>query len=154
MRQISFLFAVLFMLCIAKAQNPQWITYSTDGNHVTSIVIERDYLWIGTRGGNLVKINKKNHKKIFITKNYPGFPNCMITSLAIDNKGNKWIGTAGGGLVKFDGSTWTVYNKNNSGLSSNYVKSLAIDAQGNKWIGTWYNGLVVFNEKGVVISTK
>ena len=55
MRRIIFLFAVLFMLsCIAKAQNPQWITYSTDGNHVTSIVIERDYLWIGTRGGDLV----------------------------------------------------------------------------------------------------
>ena len=113
MRQISFLFAVLFMLCIAKAQNPQWITYNTDGNHVTAIAIEGDYLWIGTRGGNLVKLNKNTHEKIIITKNHPGFPNARITSLAIDDKGNKWIGTSAG-LVKFDGVNWTVYNTENS----------------------------------------
>ena len=76
-----------------------------------------------------------------------GLPDNNITSIAIDNNGNKWIGTYYG-LVKFDGATWTVYDRSNSGLPDNYVTSIAIDNNGNKWIGTYGHGLACFNENG------
>ncbi|MGB7568595.1 MAG: two-component regulator propeller domain-containing protein [Chitinivibrionales bacterium] len=72
-------------------------------------------------------------------------PSNLVTSIAIDDSGNKWIGT-GGGLSKFDGTKWTVINTANLGWPENFVTAIGIDASGNKWVGTdSYGGLAKFN---------
>jgi ligand-binding sensor domain-containing protein len=125
------------------AQNPEWITYS-NGNLIRSIVIEGDYIWVGTSTG-LVKLNKTTGEPVFYNTSNSGLPGNDVRSLAIDGSGNKWIGTNGGGLVEFDGTNWTVYNTSNSGLPVNSVYSPAIDGSGNKWIGTFGGGLAKFD---------
>ncbi len=47
----------LLIVCIGKAQNPEWIGY-TNGDAVLAIVEDNSFLWIGTNGG-LVKLDKK-----------------------------------------------------------------------------------------------
>ena len=131
---------------VIYAQNPEWINY-TNGQNVTSVVIEGNNVWIGTTGG-LVKLNKTTGEKTFFNKSNSGLPSNSVSSIAIDGLGNKWIGTYG--LAKFDGTTWTVYTTSNSGLPDNTVNSIAIDSSGNKWIGLNRNGLSVFKEGGVV----
>jgi hypothetical protein len=61
-------------------------------------------------------------------------PSDFVTTIAIDEQGNKWIGTVPdfniGGIAKFDGVSWSVYNTSNSGLPENSVWAIAIDEQG------------------------
>jgi len=59
-----------------------------------------------------------------------------VTTLAIDEEGNKWIGTLRRGVIRFDGTSWIEYNTANSGLIGNEVRSIQFDSQGNVWFGT------------------
>ena len=70
-----------------------------------------------------------------------------ITSIAIDNEGNKWLGTPEG-VSKFDGTSWTTYNTAD-GLADNFVQSIAIDSQANKWFGK-ENGISKLSGEGIV----
>jgi hypothetical protein len=69
----------------------------------------------------------------------------QVTSISIDNSGNKWIGTIDSGVSKFDGNTWTTFNHSNSGLSSDSINSIAVDLQGNIWFGTFGQGVSKYN---------
>ncbi|MCH8903568.1 MAG: T9SS type A sorting domain-containing protein [Bacteroidetes bacterium] len=62
-----------------------------------------------------------------------------VSSLVVDDTGNKWMGITTVGLVKFDGTNWTTYNKTNFA----YIPSLAITANGNIWVGG--NGIAKFD---------
>jgi sugar lactone lactonase YvrE len=116
------------------SQSKEWIGF-TSGNFILSFADEGNYIWIGTAGGGLVKLNKSTGEFIVYDKWNSGLPDNFIWSIAIDKQGNKWIGTPDG-LAKFDGVNWTVYNTSNSGLPYNWVHAIAIDGGGNKWIGT------------------
>jgi ligand-binding sensor domain-containing protein len=74
-----------------------------------------------------------------------GLPDDWVTSVAIDEWGDKWFGTNYEGLTKFSNNSWFVYNITNSGLPVNDVRSIAIDGSGNKWIGTWDGGIAKFD---------
>jgi len=131
----------LLMFSTTYPQSPEWINY-TNGDYVSCLAEEGDYMWVGTTGG-LVKINKISGATFFLNKDNSGLPSNRVFSIAIDSSGNKWIGTWYG-LARFDGTNWTVYKTYNSGLPSNVIRSIAIDVSGNKWIGTWY-GLAHFD---------
>jgi ligand-binding sensor domain-containing protein len=120
----------------------EWIVF-TSGRYIQCLVEEGEYLWVGTDGGGLVKLNKSTGELIVYGNWNSGLPDNVVNAIAIDVQGNKWIGT-GSGLVKFDGVNWTVYNTSNSKLPDNRVFALSIDVQGNKWIGTG-SGLVKFD---------
>ena len=124
-----------FFINFAFSQNPEWINF-TYGNDIRAVALEGNYVWVGTLGGGLVKLDKTNGNMTFYNKANSGLPDNRVLAIAIDGQGNKWIGT-GGGLAKFDGVRWTVYKTSNSGLPSDVVRTIAIDEQGNKWIGTW-----------------
>jgi sugar lactone lactonase YvrE len=130
------------------SQSQEWNVYNTKGKFITCLAEEGEYLWVGTYGGGLVKLNKSTGEIIVYGKWNSKLPDNYVSAIAIDAQGNKWIGTRGGGLAKFDGVNWTVYNTSNSGLPDYAVTAIAIDAQGNKWIGT-ERGLAVFREGGV-----
>jgi surface antigen len=127
---------------IQPAFSQEWIVF-TSGRYIQCLVEEGEYLWVGTAGGGLVKLNKSTGELIVYGNWNSGLPDNVVNAIAIDVQGNKWIGT-GSGLVKFDGVNWTVYNTSNSKLPDNRVFALSIDVQGNKWIGTG-SGLVKFD---------
>ena len=56
-----------------------------------------------------------------------------LWAIAVDKSGNKWLGTLKYGLIKFDGSTFTVFNKENSLLKGDCSTNLFVDSKGNLW---------------------
>ncbi|MDR2621644.1 MAG: T9SS type A sorting domain-containing protein, partial [Dysgonamonadaceae bacterium] len=112
-----------------------WVNY-TNGDMVTKILNDGDYLWIATDGG-LVKMNKQTEEKTFYNRANAGLPENHLRSLAKDSNGNIWVTTQNQGVGKFDGTNSTVYKAGNSGLpTSQYCQSIAIDNENNVWIGT------------------
>lgn len=71
-----------------------------------------------------------------------GLTGTWISSLVIDETGNKWIATDHG-VSMFDGEKWINYTTED-GLANNLVYAIAIDSSGNKWFGT-YNGVSKFD---------
>ncbi|MCR4416766.1 MAG: hypothetical protein NUV92_03360, partial [Ignavibacteria bacterium] len=145
-KTISFFLFLFFFIYpnLSLSQNPEWVNF-TNGDVVTAIALEGDYVWVGTFRGGLVRIDKRTGNMTFYNKANSGLPDNRVRAKAIDGQGNKWIGTDGGGVAKFDGVNWTVYNTSNSGLPNNYVRAIAIDGQGNKWIGTAEGGVAKFD---------
>ncbi len=93
MKRILFLFVnILLSVFYANSQNPQWINY-TNGDQISSIAYEGEYIWIGTYNGGLIKLDKVNGCTTFYNRANSGLPNNRIRSIAIDQFGNKWIGT-------------------------------------------------------------
>jgi ligand-binding sensor domain-containing protein len=140
---ISLIF-VLIVINPSLSQTQEWIGF-TSGKNIWCLSEEAEYLWVGTIGGGLVKLNKSTGEFIIYDKWNSKLPDNYVMAIAIDKGGNKWIGTYTEGFVKFDGVNWIVYNTSNSGLPSNDVRAIAIDAQGNKWIGTGFEGLAKFD---------
>lgn len=123
---------IFFFIFFNSFSQGKWINYKNN-NDCSSIAIDADTVWIGTKDGSIVKRNINGNMLKTLNKIDELFNN-KIYSIAIDSQGNKWFGTWGGGVSKFDGSTWTTYKTN--GVSSCDVRSIAIDQQGNKWFGT------------------
>jgi hypothetical protein len=57
LRCLSMLFVSLFISFSAHSQNSEWENY-TSGREVTALVEEGNYIWVGTSGGGLIKIDK------------------------------------------------------------------------------------------------
>lgn len=76
------------------------------------------YLWIGTGGGGLNRINKKQNTVEYITE-ADGLPNNVVYGILPDKNGNLWLST-NKGLSKFDSMERTFRNYDvEDGLQSN-----------------------------------
>ncbi|MDR2407226.1 MAG: hypothetical protein LBE13_03825, partial [Bacteroidales bacterium] len=117
------------------SQLSDWVNY-TNGDMVTEILNDGDYLWIATNGG-LVKMNKATEEKTFYNRANAGLPDNHLRRLAKDRDGNIWVTTQYHGVGKFDGINCTVYKDSNSELpTSHNCTSITIDNDDNVWIGT------------------
>ncbi len=91
---------LLFISNFSLSQTKEWIVY-TSGNYISSLAEEGNYLWVGTRGGGLVKLDKTTGEFIVYDKLNSGLPDNDVYGIAVDGQGNKWIGTYGGGLALY-----------------------------------------------------
>jgi ligand-binding sensor domain-containing protein len=92
-----FSFALVFYT-ISYCQSDQWINYFGP-TQVNSLAAEGEYLWIGT-DINITRMNVSSGELEFFRNKEIGLPEDPVSSIAVDNQGNKWIGKKGGGLVK------------------------------------------------------
>ncbi|HVZ39712.1 MAG TPA: two-component regulator propeller domain-containing protein [Candidatus Kapabacteria bacterium] len=131
--------AILALLCLipmagAQAQWVHWSNY-LDGSVVGVLLNDGGFVWAGSLGGGLVKIEKVSGNKTYYDRATSGLRNMTINAMLADGNGNIWIGTDGG-LMKFDkGTNWTAYNMNNSPLPSNAINALAYH-NGTLWVAT------------------
>lgn len=65
----------------------------------------------------------------FIRGRYLG---ARISSIAVDNTGNKWLGTSKSGLTKYDDKTFTNFNYRNSKIG-HLVRAVYNDSEGRIW---------------------
>jgi len=98
-------------------------------------------LWIGVRGGGLVRY-KNNAFKHYTRED--GLLHDVVNCLMEGPAGALWIGTHGGGIFKFQGNKFTPFNKEN-GLPSDIVRTIYKDSKENPWFGT-NNGLSRFRD--------
>ena len=126
-------------------------------NTITTITEDKDgYLWIGTWGNGIIKLDRNTEKGVHIY-NEPDNPNSLgsnrVLDILADKEGNIWIATFGAGIDKLvkDYSAknnsnskflhYTSQNNYEKSLSDNKVITLFEDKIGNLWIGTFYGGL-------------
>ena len=127
-----------------QEQDPNSLSH----NHITSLWIENDtYLWIGTRGGGLNRLNLHTYKN----KRYPatGKPGALshpeVLCIFGDRQGRMWVGTEVGLNVKQANSdefyTFQADPSNPDALQAEAVLSVEQDHQDRIWVGTWDGGL-------------
>ncbi|OJJ15935.1 hypothetical protein BKI52_37080 [marine bacterium AO1-C] len=134
-----------------KSKNQQsWLRLRSP--HISTIFQDHrvpDELWIGSRGGGLVKLDKRKKEltKVYLSEeSFNGTSLSQRTVIAItkDYKGNLWVATRKG-LNRFDPRREVFTNyfhspTNKQSISGNYITTLYIDKHQTLWIGT-RNGL-------------
>lgn len=122
---------------------------TTNDNTISSDIIyslqqDKRYLWIGTRGGGLCRMDKRT--EVFITykhiapspkespKNARSICCNDIISLLLDSDGSLWIGTTEGVSVMRGGAFTTINIKN--GLPNDNIHSIVQDVSGRIWLST------------------
>ena len=111
-----------------KAQNDQWFQF-TNGNHIMSLGEEKDFIWVGTGAGSLVRIDKKDMNPTFYNAVNSGIKANQVQSIAIDSTGKKWFGNVAG-LTAYDDKVWVNYNTENSALPQYRVQAITIGQDG------------------------
>ncbi|MBI4652131.1 hypothetical protein HY745_12830 [Candidatus Desantisbacteria bacterium] len=130
---------------ITKYDSTGWTNFSDITNkRVTSIAQDsQGYLWLGTWGGGILKINKNQNTIVNRYKRADGLLSDYINSIYISPDGNIWSAAWLGGLSKFNGTTWVSYTKAD-GLGGETVYSIAREAAGIYWFVT-DDGLTKFD---------
>ncbi len=135
-------------------ENKELINSITDN---TIMAIRQDsegYLWIGTFGGGIDRLNTKtesftNFSKISLPQN--SFTDVEILSLFVDRSGILWAGShLGEGVTKIQKyySKFELINSRSGGglkLNDDVVWSLFKDSKDNLWVGTYRGGVNVLN---------
>jgi hypothetical protein len=79
-----------------------------------------------------------------------GLPTDRISTISIDNSGNKWVGTLWCGLVKYEDNNWTVYDYSNTGIHFNVITSIVFAEDHRIWVATDSVGIAVLDEGTVI----
>jgi signal transduction histidine kinase/ligand-binding sensor domain-containing protein/DNA-binding response OmpR family regulator len=114
-----------------KTFKRQEIENSLPANEISALLIDGEYLWVGTWRG-LCKINTKTFR---ITRvNLSG--NDVVRTLYKDRNGDVWIGTASG-LIRYTGNGPEIFTRESHNLSHNTIRSIYEDTDGVLWVGTY-----------------
>ncbi len=121
---------------------------SLSHNHITSLWIENDtYLWIGTRGGGLNRLNLHTYKnkRYLPSENVGSISHGEVLCIFGDQQGRMWVGTEEGLNVREVGAdefhTFQADPSNPGALQAEAVLCVEQDRQGRIWVGTWDGGL-------------
>lgn len=126
-------------------------TNSLTNNSVRNILVDGDYLWIGTDGGGVCRLNTKNkhidnkfncEESIFSSSN----PQWVIHFMK-DKNGRLWVSTSEGIYTYHNGHYERIKFKNEEHLSINEIKMSFEDSKGRIWIATTSKGLSLYNPK-------
>lgn len=112
-------------------------THFRVGNrNVKGLLIDGDYVWIGTSGGVIRYDIKTDSHKVFDNKIDGLISNGIFHISKIDGK--LYVGTYGGGLSVYDmdADSWKNYNIPD-GLADQFVYDVHKTANGDLWIATW-----------------
>jgi signal transduction histidine kinase/DNA-binding response OmpR family regulator/ligand-binding sensor domain-containing protein len=136
--------------------NPE-VSNSLSGNHIRSILEDKDIVWIGTTANGLNRYNFKT--KTFTYYNTYNSPvrlkNDAITSLTFDSDHNLWIGSVIGiEILKPDGkSLWRPASADK--FPEFAIDALAKDCFGNIWFGDHMNNFgVIWKDKSNIFHVK
>lgn len=114
-------------------------------NNLVSCFAEDDeYLWIGTEGGGVNRLNKKTGELKSYTHmfNRPSLSFDNVKSLAFDAAGRLWIGMYRAGLDCFDVQKGTFHNFRLDQQSD--VKKIVLEADSGLWCANQSNQYVSF----------
>lgn len=135
-------------LCYVNVnENSAFKTYHTQNSGlsyapVSSFAEEGDYLWIGTEGGGINRMNKVTGEfSSFSTKNSVAFTN--IKSLVIDGERNLWISTYREGMDIYKTGQHKVVNYKHSkddpnSLLVNDVRKTILEGDTGMWVAYQY----------------
>jgi signal transduction histidine kinase/ligand-binding sensor domain-containing protein/DNA-binding response OmpR family regulator len=109
---------------------------------VNSVFAEEKYLWIGTAGGGLHRVERATGA-IAYSAHDPHLPSSLssdfVTAIHRESKGELWVATWGGGLNRMRGDNFRSFERimiSPSGSGSDFVSSIWEDGKGYLLAGT------------------
>lgn len=135
-------------LCYVNVnENSAFKTYHTQNSGlsyapVSAFAEDKNYLWIGTEGGGINRMNKASGDfSSFSNKNSVAFTN--VKSLVIDAERNLWISTFREGMDRYDVDRQRVDNykhsqDNTTSLLVNDVRKTILDGDSGMWVAYQY----------------
>ncbi|AYL94949.1 response regulator [Mucilaginibacter celer] len=123
--------------------NPE-IPNSLAGNHIRSVMVHGDDIWIGTTANGLNRYNLKTQKfSYYNAYNSPvKLKSDAVTALLFDNDRNLWIGSSSGiDILKPEGTLWKPAGSEL--FPTHVIDCFAKDYYGNIWFGNHQDNLGV-----------
>ena len=127
---------LLFVTAITSAQHvlTDWQNI-TSKNFVSRIIHDQNYLYVGTMGGGLIKINKQTGEQTLLCRANDDITDNSIIDMALHN-GDLWIGTKHYGLAKISDEGIEKYGERNAGFAiQQYIAGIYFDSDGGMLVG-------------------
>jgi len=118
-------------------------------NHISSLCVDKEYVWIGSNYG-LYKYSKHTNKISYVFNANRQKEDVNIQSMMMDREGNLLLGFLNGTVTLYypnrDTSIVFTQGSSNNKLQINIVQTLLEDRNGNYWVGL-QKGLLRINKK-------
>jgi len=127
---------LLFVTAITSAQHvlTDWQNI-TSKNFVSRIIHDQNYLFVGTMGGGLIKINKQTGEQTLLCRANDDITDNSIIDMALHN-GDLWIGTKHYGLAKISDEGIEKFGERNAGFAiQQYIAGIYFDSDGGMLVG-------------------
>lgn len=141
-------------LILKQFKNDPSQSNSIPANSISDLIVDRyGFVWAGTLGGGLVRIDISNdNDEIEIYSHRSGDQNSLgnnfIFNLYEDNDGRLWIGNENGGLHLYNREENNFYRYYNDpadlkSITDDSIWSVLQDREGRIWVGTGQTGINV-----------
>ncbi|MBQ2165698.1 MAG: hypothetical protein II447_02870 [Bacteroidaceae bacterium] len=118
-----------------KAQLTDWRNISSH-NFVMKIIHDQNFLYVGTKGGGIVKIDKQSGEQTVLKRADGSMTGNYITDMAFHN-GELWVGTEFNGLAKVTDGGIEKYDKRNANFRINqHISGFYFNADGTMLVGS------------------
>ena len=101
----------------AQAQLTDWRNISSK-NFVSCIIYDENYLYVGTKGGGIVKIDKQSGQQTVLKRADESMTGNSITDMALHD-GELWVGTEYNGLARVTDNGIEKFDMKNAGFRFN-----------------------------------
>ena len=137
---------LIFLVAItADAQLTDWQNISSK-NFVMKIIHDQNFLYVGTKGGGIVKIDKQSGEQTVLKRADGSMTGNSITDMALHND-ELWVGTEYNGLAKVTDGGIEKFDKKNAGFRINQnISGFYFNADGTMFVGS-IASLYVFDGK-------
>ncbi len=105
---------VVLTTVTALAQLTDWQNISSK-NFVMKIIHDKDFLYVGTKGGGIVKIDKQSGQQIVLKRADGSMTGNSITDMTLHD-GDLWVGTEYNGLARVNDSGIEKFDMKNAGF--------------------------------------
>ena len=119
----------------AYAHLTDWRNISSK-NFVMKIIHDKNFLYVGTRGGGIVKIDKQSGLQTVLKRADGSMTGNFIADMAFHN-GELWVGTEFNGLAKVTDDCIEKFDKRNAGFRINqHFSGFYFNADGTMLVGS------------------
>ena len=119
----------------AHAQLTDWLNISSK-NFVMKIIHDQSFLYVGTKGGGIVKIDKQSGQQTVLKRADGSMTGNSITDMVLHN-GELWVGTEYNGLAKVTDGGIDKFDMMNAGFQNNqYFSGFYFNADGTMLVGS------------------
>ncbi len=135
MKRLTFMTLLVALASVtAHAQLTDWQNISSK-NFVMKIIHDENFLYVGTKGGGIVKIDKLSGQQTVLKRADGSMTGNSITDMTLHD-GELWVGTEYNGLARVtDGGIEKFDMKNTGFLNNQHISGIYFNADGTMLIG-------------------
>ena len=117
MKEIILSLILALATITAQAQLTDWQNISSK-NFVSRIIHDENFLYVGTKGGGIIKINRHSGQQTALKRADGSMTGNAITDMALHD-GELWVGTEYNGLAKVTDGGIEKFDMKNAGFQNN-----------------------------------